>query len=316
MFFDERPLIELLEDLAYSQNNDGWDRYILLERCLTAPILDLDKFLDKLSRSFGTYLPTLQAFIFHLYNKYLRTTPKLNYTNTLLDEFALMLITDVISNNLQNSDIPGFGEFLNNCIELLLWTGNNKDYNILAIKHTFSAILDADGVFGVLISETYGHRCLKRILFDFNKIEQEEQLKAVDVVAALVEKCSEHKNVSSRLSKGFSMYKACNILLGALRSKSVMLVNENDSSQPILDDMIRLNNKETKKQHWNRKRAVNNIPNNSTFLSTEYEQYFDLLKMESPQKPSDLPHFLRVLEKRKIDLFRVIILIFIYLNQK
>ncbi|CAB4422241.1 unnamed protein product [Rhizophagus irregularis] len=197
----ERPLIELLENLANSQNDDSWDRYVLLERCLTAPKLDLDKFLDELSRSFGTYIPTLQTFILHLYNKYLRVTPNLNLMNTPLDKFTSMLITDVITNNLQNSDIPGFGEFLHNCIELLWWNGS-KENSMLTVKHIFNAILDADGVFGVLISENYGRRCLKRILFDFNKIihiEQEKLLKAVDIVAALVEKCSEHKNVSQDL---------------------------------------------------------------------------------------------------------------------
>lgn len=294
----ERPLIELLEFLSDSQNNDGWDRYILLERCLTVPKSDLDKLLDELSRSFGIYLPILQTFILHIYNEYLRATPTLNLMNTPLDKFASMLITDVITKNLQNSDFPGFGEILHNCIELLWWNGD-KDNNMLTVNHIFSAILDIDGVFGVLISENYGHRCLKRILFDFNiiiHIEQEKLLKAVDVVATLVEKCSEHKNVSSRLSKGFSIYKACTILLEILRSQNVqqtLLVNEKDS-----------NNKESKKH---RKRAINN-PDNSTFLSTEYEQYFDLLKMPTPQKPSDLPHFLCALEQRKINSFQVIFL--------
>ncbi|CAB4376716.1 unnamed protein product [Rhizophagus irregularis] len=237
----ERPLVELLENLTNSQNDDGWDRYVLLERCLTAQKLDLDKFLDELSRSFGTYfIPTLQTFILYIYNKYLRVTPNLKLMNTPLDKFTSMLITDVITNNLQNSDIPGFGEFLHNCIELLWWNGS-KDNNMLTVNHIFNAILDADGVFGVLISENYGRRCLRRILFDFNMIihiEQEKLLKAVDVVAALVEKCSKHKNVSSRLSKGFSVCKACTTLLQTLRSQSVkqtLLVNEKDSSQPILD---------------------------------------------------------------------------------
>ncbi|PKK63431.1 hypothetical protein RhiirC2_855013 [Rhizophagus irregularis] len=305
----ERPLNELWENLVDSPNDDGWD--ILLERCLTAPKLDLDKFLGELSHSFDTYIPTLQIFILHLYNKYLRVTLNLNLMNTSLDKFISMLLTDVIANNLQNSDIPGFGEFFHNCIELLWWN-SNKDNNMLTVKHILSTILDADGVFGVLISENYGHRCLKRILFDFKiiiHIEQEKLYKALGVVSAL-EKCSEHKNVSSRLSKSFSVYKSCNTLLQILESQSVkqtLLVNENDSSQPILDDMVGLNNKNSKKQHWNRKRDVSNIPNNSTFLSTECEQYLNLLKMPAPKKPSDLPTFLRALEQRKINSFQALI---------
>jgi hypothetical protein len=206
--------------------------------------------------------------------------------NTSLNEFTLMLVTNVITNNLQNSDIPGFGEILHNCIELL-WRIGNKDNNKLTIKHIFNAILDADGVFGVLISETYGHRCLKRILFDFNIIEQqEEQLKTVNVVTTLVEKCSKHNDVS----KAFSIYKACTTLL------------------KVLNDTVKLNdNKESKK-----KRTDNNIPNNSTFLSTGYEQYLDLLKMKRPQNPSELSHFLHTLEQRKLDSFRVIIFTFYF----
>ncbi|CAG8602771.1 13353_t:CDS:2 [Rhizophagus irregularis] len=302
----ERPLNELWENLVDSPNDDGWD--ILLERCLTAPKLDLDKFLGELSHSFDTYIPTLQIFILHLYNKYLRVTLSLNLMNTSLDKFISMLLTDVIANNLQNSDIPGFGEFFHNCIELLWWN-SNKDNNMLTVKHILSTILDADGVFGVLISENYGHRCLKRILFDFKiiiHIEQEKLYKALGVVSAL-EKCSEHKNVSSRLSKSFSVYKSCNTLLQILECQGVKQVNEKDSSQPILDDMVRFNNKNSKKQHWNRKRDVSNIPNNSTFLSTECEQYLNLLKMPAPKKPSDLPNFLEALEQRKINSFQVLI---------
>src|SRR3954470_22746623 len=118
---DERFLIELLEDLASSKNDAGQQkRDILLERCLNASESDLDEFLVELSRSFGIYLSTLQTFISHLCNKYLRATPSFNLIrwNTSLDKFVSMLITDVIMNNLNNSDIPGFGELLHNCIEL------------------------------------------------------------------------------------------------------------------------------------------------------------------------------------------------------
>jgi hypothetical protein len=316
---DERFLIELLEDLASTQNDDGQKQYILLERCLNASKSDMDEFLDELSRSFDTYLSILQTFIFHLCNKYLRTTPRFNLKrwNTSLDKFASMLITDVIVKNLHNSDIPGFGELLHNCIELLWWT-DNKD-NRLTTKHVFSAILDTNGVFGVLISENYGRRCLKRILFDFNmiiRIEQEELLKAVDIVATLVEKCSEHKDVPSQLSESFTLYKACTTLLETLKShqnlKQILLVNRKNSLPPALDDMVRLDDKDSRTQHWNRKRAASNIHNNFTLLSIEDEQNLALLKMSKPQKPSDLPHFLRALEQRKIDSFQVNI--FVYSN--
>lgn len=70
------------------------------------------------------------------------------------------------------------------------------------------------------VSEIYGYHCLKRILFDFNMINQIEQieiLKAVDIIAALVKKCPEHINVLS-LSKDFSVYEACTALLETLRN--------------------------------------------------------------------------------------------------
>lgn len=308
---DERFLIELLEDLANSQNDDGQKRDILLERCLNASESDMDEFLDELSRSFDTYLSTLQSFMFHLCNKNLRATPNFNLKrwNTSLNKFASMLITDVVMKNLPNSDIPGFVELLHNCIELL-WRTDNKD-NKLTTKHIFSAILDANEVLGVMITETYGHRCIKRILFDFNmiiRIEQEELLKAVDVVATLVEKCSEHEDVPSRLSEGFSIYKACTALLETLRShqslKQILLVSRKNSLPPTLDDMVRLEDKESRTQHSNRKRAASNI-NNSTLLSIEDEQNLELLNMPKPQRPSDLSHTLRALELRKIDSFRV-----------
>ncbi|CAB4488006.1 unnamed protein product [Rhizophagus irregularis] len=134
----------------------------------------------------------------------------------------------------------------------------------------------------VLISELYGYHCLKRILFDFNlikHIEQVELLKAVDIVADLVEKCPEHVNNLS-LSEGFSVYKACTALLRTLR------------------DYESVDNKE---QHWHRRQTVGK---NSLFpLSIKDEQHLTLLGMKMPQKLSDLPHFSRALEQRKIDSF-------------
>src|SRR6266542_5531633 len=176
---DERLLIELLEDLTGSQNDDGrkWD--ILLERCLNASESDLDEFLDDLSRFFDIYLPTLQIFIFYHCNKYLQAAsiPNLTRWNTSLDKFASILITKVIMKNLHNSDMSGFGVFLYSCIELLWlsYKSNNKDNNkpkltFQIMKCIFSEILDKVGVFGTLVSGAYGHICFKRILFDFNII--------------------------------------------------------------------------------------------------------------------------------------------------
>jgi len=316
---DTKPLIELVN---YSINDDGqkWD--ILLKRCLNSSESDLDEFFNKLSRSFDVYLTKLQAFISHLRNRYLQVAP--NNKITLFNKFISSLITVVIMKNLQKCDIFGFGELLHNCIELLWWAGNkdnNKPDSVFQIiKNTFSAIMNADGVLEILISEVYGFRCLKRILFDFNminRIERIELLKAVDVVAAFVEKCPEHEDDLS-LSKEFSVYKACTALLETLENQSadqILLINRKNSLPPMLNNMTKIDNKE---KHWNRRRTVSDIHNNLVPLSIKDEQHLALLKMTMPQKPSDLPHFLQALEQRKIDSFRVNIYIYIYffcLNQ-
>src|SRR3954447_16369332 len=71
---DERPLIDLLEDLTDSQHDDEKKRDALLERCLSASKFELEEFLDDLSQllgdSPGTYLPTLKTFTLHLRNKF------------------------------------------------------------------------------------------------------------------------------------------------------------------------------------------------------------------------------------------------------
>ncbi|RIA97777.1 hypothetical protein C1645_228267 [Glomus cerebriforme] len=309
---DGRLLIELLEDLTKSQNDDGQKHDALLEHCLGASESDLDEFLEDISSSLITYLPTLQIFISHLYKKFLKASPSLNLQarwKTSLDKFVSLLITIVITNNLHNSDIPDFGELFHNCIELLWWAGNKDNNNRLKLifQSVFSAILNADGVLGVLVSGIHG-RCLKRILFDFNmivQIEQEKLLKAVDIVAALVEKCSEHENDSSRLS----VYKACTALLKSLRShqnlEEILLVNRKNSLPPMLDDMVKLD-EESRTHHWNRKRATSNLHNNLVLLSTEDEQHLAKLGMSRLQKLSDLPHFLRDLERKKINSIQVL----------
>ncbi|RIA97760.1 P-loop containing nucleoside triphosphate hydrolase protein [Glomus cerebriforme] len=268
-------LIELLKD----SNDDEQKQDILLKQCLKTSELDLDEFIDNLSRSFDIYLSTLHTFISHICNKYLRVNPKVDSRwYTLLANFTSSIITVVFMDNLHNSDLLGFCELLHKCIELLWWSCNKKKINqshlaFQTIKLIFSAIMDTDGVLEVLVSEVYGRRCLKRILFDFNminQIERVELLRAVDVIAALVEKCSEHKNDLS-LSESFSVYKACTALMETLGNH----------------------------QSANRKQA--DFHNNLKSLSIKDD--LALLRMTVPQKLSDLPHFLLALEQRKIDSF-------------
>lgn len=258
---DTGPIINLLD-------TQKWD--ILLKRCINASESDLDEFLVELSNSFDNRLPKLKIFTSYLCQKYLHVAP--NITNTLLVKFISLLITVVITKNLQKSDIFGFSELLHNCI-VLLWWASNKDSNepnsvFNLIKYIFSTIMDAN-VLEVLISEVYGYHCLKRILFDYNMINQIDQrelvLKAVDLVVALVEKCPEHKN-DLLLSEGYTVYKACSALLETLPP---------------------------------------NFLNNSIPLSIKDKQHLALLGMKIPQKSSDLPHFLRALEQQKTDSFEV-----------
>ncbi|RIA86765.1 hypothetical protein C1645_318131 [Glomus cerebriforme] len=302
---DARLLLELLDN-----NDNGRKWYALLKRCLNASEPVLDEFIDNLSRSFDTRLPTLQNFISYLYNKYLQVTQNDNLRwYTLLARFISSLITVVIMKNLHNSDLLGFDEFLHNCIEIFWWANNNQSNNnsnsaFQTIRLIFSSIMDADGVLEVLVSQVYGHRCFKRILFDFNminRIKQIELLKAIDVIVALIEKCTEHKNVLS-FSEGFSVYNACTALLETLSNQDVEQIlpdNKNDFLPPMLNNMANIDDKE---QHWNRAQVVSTFRNNLT-LSIKDEQHLALLGMVAPQRPSDLPHFLLALEQRKIDCF-------------
>ncbi|RGB26056.1 hypothetical protein C1646_434014 [Rhizophagus diaphanus] len=273
------PIIKLLDDSdSESKNDDGrkWDN--LLKRCINASESDLDEFLVKLSSSLDIYLPKLNIFTSYLCRKYLQIAP---IKNVLFVKFISLLITVVITENLQKSDIFGFSELLHDCVLLLWWAGNkdnNKPNSVFKLfKHIFGAIMDAK-VLEVLISEVYGYHCLKRMLFDFNmvnQIDQRDLLKAVDLVAVLVGKCPEHKN--DLLSEGYTIYKACSALL------------------ETLPPMFKIDNKE---QHRNRRRA--DVP-----LSINDKQHLALLGMKIPQKPSDLPHFLRAIEQRKIDSFKL-----------
>ncbi|UZO21754.1 uncharacterized protein OCT59_014139 [Rhizophagus irregularis] len=275
---DTGPIIKLLDDSDFESNDNEqkWDN--LLKRCINASKSDLDEFLVKLSSSLDIYLSKLKIFTSYLRKKYLQVAP---VKNVLFAKFISLLITIVITENLHKSDIFGFSELLHDCIVLLWWAGN-KDNNepnsvFKLIKCTFGAIMDAK-VLEVLISEVYGYRCLMRILFDFNMINQIDQrdlLKAVDLVAVFVGKCPEHKN-DLLLSEGYTVYKACSALL------------------ETLPPMFKINNDE---QHWNGRRA--DVP-----LSIKDKQNLALLGMKMPQKTSDLPHFLRAIEQRKIDSFK------------
>ncbi|CAI2170806.1 19767_t:CDS:2, partial [Funneliformis geosporum] len=318
-------LIELLDDLTDPQNDDVHIQNVLLERCLNASRSELEEFVGELSNS-CIYIPTLKLFTSRICDEPLRLNSQAKLIVTIRN-FASLLITDVIMQNLNHSDTPGFGELLHNCIELL-WKvrddkpgslTDNKGNNGLNLffyttKRIFKAILDAR-VLGILVTSPPGRRCFKRILFDFkmiNQIEQEQLLSSVDIVAALVEKCSEHKEVSLRQEQSFSAYKACTALLESLKCRQneekILLVSRKNSLPPMLNDMVKFNNKESRSQHWNRKRAATSAHSNSAnsvSMSIQDEQYLNLLEMAVPQKQSDLHNLLRELEKRKIELFRV-----------
>jgi hypothetical protein len=265
ILMDKRHLIELLKDFASSR--DKWKRNALLERCLNASTSDL---LELSSSSPDNYLPILRTFISHLCNESSRATYK---RNTALSDFALLIITIIIMKNIHYSDLPDFVELLHNCIEIL-WSIDNKDNNKLnkIMKNFFIIILDANGVLEVLVSSYFGRHCLKRMLLDFKmikRIEQDELLKAVSVIATFMEKCSKHQEFSNDLSKSLNEYKACLALSEALRS------------------------------------YYNEFGNWSLVLSIENERSLMLLNVTIPQRQSDFPHLLKGLEERKIKSLQV-----------
>ncbi|CAG8439004.1 8533_t:CDS:10 [Acaulospora morrowiae] len=209
---------------------------------------------------------------------------------------------------------------LNDCVELL-WRAqsdrlsiskNNKEKGLLfqTIKCLFNAIIEVDGVFGVLVSEAPGKRCIKRVLFDFNMIEQIEWkklLKAEDVIAALVEKCYEHNEISPKLSQEFSVYKSCTDLLKVFENhqnaRNVQYL-EKKSLPPDLQQMIELNNEERESRYQFRKKAIDNPTaefNDTILLSTQHKKNLLTLGMEPPQKSSAIRNFLLTLEQRKIN---------------
>jgi hypothetical protein len=310
----DKLLIELLEGLTSPQNNDGQLQNALLERCFKASKWELTEFLDELSQflldSPDIYLPTLQIFTSHLRDESTRIIRRRNLQNTVLLDLYSKLITIVIMKNLHHSDIPSFREILRDCIELLWRCLDNKPASSVSNKNNsqikmttkrlFSAILNAKGVLEVLISESSGRHSLKRILFEYNiinEIEHHEILNAVDMVASLLKKCSNHKDVSSKLSESFSIYKACASLLDSLKIHQNNINFERNSLPPDLLEMVKINDEKV----VNRKRSASNS-NELKFLD---EQYIKLLGIETPRKLSDLPNFTRDLERRKINSFKV-----------
>lgn len=319
MLLMDETLIDLLEGLSDSQN-DEQILNVMLKRCMKAPISELKMFFEDLSqvlhRSPKVYLSTLQSLIFYFYNNSSRTILRPDLQIRWNTNFASLLINIVIIRNLCHCDESGFGKLFYDCIELLWWTyftenkRNNEYVFVLeTTKRIFSAILNEEGAMEVLISEVHGHRCLKRILFDLkmiNQLDRKELLRAVDLVVSLVEKCSEHEDVSSRLSEGFSKYKACVALLESLKnyqsyqnSKHAPLISKN-SLPPMLHEMDKIikdvDEEKPRTQHLTKKKMIS--------LSDHDEQYFSLLKMSVPHKVSDLPNILGSLEQRKIDLFQ------------
>jgi hypothetical protein len=328
---DEKLLIELLERLSGPQEKNA-----LTERCLKPSGSELKEFLDELSQllrdSPDNYLPRLQTFITHL-REYFSTARRRNLRNAAqgLANFVSMLITVVIIKNLLYSDIPNFGELIYDCVELL-WqcrddkpsssTGNKINGQIKSTtKRLFTEILKTEGAFGVLISEAPGRLCIKRVLFNFNMIndiEQKDLLKAVDIVASLLEKCFDHENAMPKLT----VHKACNALSETLINyKSSLNARKNSSQLPDLLEMVKLdegpnnnefnnNNSNSNSNKNNRKKSISSS-NESTPLSVQDQLHLTLLNMESPRN-ADLPNFLRDLEQRKIDSFKVSVTVFFF----
>ncbi|CAG8673474.1 14520_t:CDS:2, partial [Ambispora leptoticha] len=214
---EDNSLIELFEELAGSENDEK-KLHVLMKRCCTASSNELEDFINELSElsccSFELYIPILNAFLSQLL-EYSRGSTLLTKYTTVFQKFPSLLINHVIMQNFHQCDIPGFGELFDHCLELL-WYQNNK-ITIQTTKDILDKILDSDSILRVLVSGSHGRHCLKRVISELkinNRItEKGKLLKAVDMVAAVVEECSEHKNISPWLSEALSVYKACSALL-------------------------------------------------------------------------------------------------------
>ncbi|CAG8607873.1 45495_t:CDS:10 [Gigaspora margarita] len=306
---ENQLLIELLESLEI---NNKETRDILLMRCLNASSLELEEFFDELSGLISQYpdiyMPALKTYLSYLYEQSLY--------NNVLSNFASMLVTIVMISNLHYSDIPEFKELFHLCIEILWKVSENKTA-IQTTERVFSEILDAYGVFNVWISERTGYHCINRIFFNFKMIEKIDNIKvfrAVDMIASLMENCSDHKNDKARLPERLSEYKACTELLKTLRSyqntqRTDLMDAKNNSYLPELKDIIKLDKNGFETQNLNRGYGSTKpvITNTCLPLTIQDKQNIIALGMEAPRKSSELINFLRALEQRKIDLFKVLI---------
>ncbi|CAG8553834.1 5171_t:CDS:10 [Ambispora gerdemannii] len=270
---DDFSLKELFEDFTGSED-DEQKLHVLMKRCHTASNCELEDFVNELSEllcnSFESHIPTLKAFLSQLLEKYSKRPTLLTRYNAVFQNFPSLLTNCIIMQNLHQCDFPGFREIFDYCFELL-WRAQNNKIAIQTTKDILIKILDSDGVLGVLISGSHGRHCLKRILFELNinnRIDKEKLLKAVDMVAIIVEQCSEHEEVSPRLSETLSIYKACSTLLDKFRS------------------------------YQNAERSLLHI------LCDNDEPHFTLLGISAPKKSSDIPHYLHALEQQKLNLFQ------------
>ncbi|CAG8829235.1 13401_t:CDS:2, partial [Racocetra persica] len=197
--------------LAGLESNVKKAQHVLLERCLNASFQELMGFFDELLSVLcqypDIYIPTLKTYLSYLYGKYSCNS------DSRISNFTSMLITIVM-------------------------VSNNKQ-TIRTTERVFDEILDAHGVFSIWISDKSGCRCIKRILFEFNMIEMidpNKALRAVDMVASLVENCSDHINGISQLPEKLSEYKACTALLETLTSyQDAQNLNRGNSiSKPMI----------------------------------------------------------------------------------
>ncbi|CAG8532736.1 4901_t:CDS:10 [Ambispora leptoticha] len=257
---EDNSLIELFEELTDSENDDE-KLHILVKRCCTASSSELEDFINELSElscySFELYIPFLKAFLSQLLKYSKRPTLLTKYTSAF-QKFPSLLIKYVVMQNLHQCDIPGFGELFDHCLELL-WQAQNK-ITIQTTKDILDKILDSDSILRVLVSRSHGRHCLKRVMSELSKnnriTEKETLLKAVDMVAAIVEECSEHKNISPWLSEALSVYKACSALLDKFRLNECLCDND-ESHFTLLGMSVPKNSPDVHYMHAFEQRKLN-----------------------------------------------------------
>lgn len=204
---DKRLLIDLLEDLTSSQNNNVQILNILIDRCCTASNLELTKFIDHLSCSLRqspeTFITAMKILVWYLHDDSLRTT------RIRLPDFSSRLIIDVILPNINYSYILGFRELLRDCIEFLWWTVDDLDkwFARQTIMNLLDAILKINCVLEILITEDSDWNFFKRVLFDFEIIyfiEENKLSQLTEMAIKLVFDCHKHKKDWETLSKTYS----------------------------------------------------------------------------------------------------------------